>query len=60
MLDNCRYNNIKILHELSKLAWFIDKHCTQSKYGCKHESCQTLHELKNTLEQYIEQLNKQI
>jgi hypothetical protein len=25
MLDNCKYNKIKILHELSSIAWFLNK-----------------------------------
>jgi len=26
MLENCKYDKIKLLHELSSIAWFIEKH----------------------------------
>jgi len=26
MLDNCYYNKIKLLHELSTMLWFLKKH----------------------------------
>jgi hypothetical protein len=25
VLDNCKYNKIKLLHELSRIVWFLDK-----------------------------------
>ena len=61
MLNDCRYNEIKLLHELSKLVWFIDKHCEKdAKSGC-HESCgETLANLKQTLESYIEKIDKKL
>lgn len=26
MLNNCQYNIVKLVHELSRIVWFIEKH----------------------------------
>ncbi len=61
MLHDCRYNEIKILHDLSKLVWFIEKHCEKkAKSDCHEESCKTFDDLKKMLEQYIDELDQKL
>jgi hypothetical protein len=39
MLDNCCYDRVKILHELSSIAWFIDKCGKKDVENCGHPEC---------------------
>lgn len=38
-MDNCTYNKMKLLHELSKLTGFIEKHAKEDAKASKHNSC---------------------
>lgn len=39
MLDNCCYNEIKIMHNLSSLIWFIKKHAQQDAQSAHDALC---------------------
>lgn len=51
-MDNCTYDKIRILHDLSRTVWFINQHAHKdipSTDPC-HE---IIHNLKKDLEAYI-------
>ena len=54
MLDNCNYNAIKILHELSSLAWFLQKHAIQDEKKDQHSQYLVMYE------QLLKDLDKHI
>jgi len=58
MLDNCNYDKIKVLHELSCIAWFLSKHGLQdAKSVGDDQCCKIFDDLKKDLEKYIQDLN---
>ena len=61
MLDNCTYNKIKLLHELSCILWFLKKHGIQdaSKAGDK-ECLSFCEQLEKDLEEHISHLKDMI
>ena len=57
MLDNCNYDKIKLLHHLSKIVWYIDKHAKSNSKESGHELCYHMYDdLKKDLEKHIEKL----
>lgn len=60
-LDNATYNKIKLLHELSCIAWFIEKHALADAQATGDKECQELlGSLGKDLQTYIEKLQKSI
>ena len=39
-MDNCTYNKTKLLHQMSRLDWFIDKYAKKDAKKAKHGACQ--------------------
>lgn len=59
MLDHCTYDKIKLLHEISSIIWFIEKHGKEDAQHAKEHACHELLErLKQDLEKYIDELYK--
>lgn len=59
MLDNCKYNKIKLLHELCSMSWFIEKHAISDAKAVNDNECiKILEEVKKDLEKSIEKLRK--
>jgi hypothetical protein len=59
VLDNCSYNKIKLLHEMSSLLWFIDHHAIQDAEKSGDQQCkQQLELIKKDLAKHIEQLQR--
>lgn len=57
MLDHCTYDKVKLLHEISKIVWFIEKHAKQDAKNANDMECHDLFEkLAQDLEKYITQL----
>ena len=55
ILDNCSYNKIKLLHELSCLTWFLEKHAiNDAKAAGDQESYNNLLALQRDLQKHIE------
>lgn len=58
MLKNVRYNKIKLLHELSCLVWFVEKHGIEdAKTAGDKETMQLMQNLKNDLQQYLKKID---
>jgi hypothetical protein len=61
MLDNCSYNNVKLLHDLSRLLWFLKKHAIQDALRANDTDSMLMYEkLEKDLQEYIERLEELI
>ncbi len=59
MFKDSTYDKIKILHELSKMAWFIKQHCKSDETQSEKASCYEVYEdLQVDLEKYIKLLKE--
>lgn len=59
MLSNCKYNKIKLLQELSHIAWFLDKCGISDAEKSGHSDCAILLKaLRTNLETHIDNLEK--
>lgn len=57
MLDNSTYNKTKLLYELSKIIWFIDKHALKDAQDAGDRECaELLNQIKKEAEKNIEKL----
>jgi len=54
-LNNCDYDKIKILHELSSILWFIKKHALPDAQQ-DDECSRFLKRLENDLEKHVTEL----
>ena len=58
-IDNCTYNKIKVLRELSLVSAFIGKHCKKDARACKHKECgRVMDDLQKNLQKYIGTLKR--
>jgi len=61
MLDNCTYNKIKLMHNLSDIVWFIEKFCEQDAKVSGHKECHAAIEaLEADLEKHIKILRDNV
>ena len=59
MLDSCTYDKVKLLHELSCIAWFIKHHGLEDTKNAGDQQAHDLFAaLEQDLERYIEELKK--
>lgn len=59
MLNHCEYDKIKLIHELSSLMWFIEKHAKDDAQQANDDVCyKILQELSQSLEAYIDKLRE--
>lgn len=61
MLDNFTYDKVKLIYQLSKIIWFIEKHSLidANNTGDK-ESLELIASLKKDLEKYLEKIQKSV
>lgn len=58
MFKNRHYDKIKILHSLSCLTWFMEKHAIQDAKNENHTECtQAFEELKKDLTHRLEKID---
>jgi hypothetical protein len=61
VLRNCNYDKIRLLHDLSRIAWYIDKHAKKDADEENHPMCKELYqELHKDLEKHIEKLKQAV
>ncbi|MGB8366993.1 MAG: hypothetical protein WCD44_01410 [Candidatus Babeliales bacterium] len=61
MLDNCFYDKVKLLHNLSCTSWFIDKHAKEdAKKAGDDKLIALLEKLEQDLHKYVDSLKKMI
>lgn len=59
VLDNCSYNKVKLIHELSRIAWFLEKHAIKDAQDAGDLQCkESLVALHRDLLKHIEKLQK--
>jgi hypothetical protein len=59
MLDHCTYDKVKLLHKLSSMLWFIEKHAkNDAKMANDAECAAILQKMSKDLEKYIDELHK--
>ncbi len=61
MLDHCTYDKVKLVYELSKIVWFIEKHAKQNAKNAGDMKCHDVFEkLAQDIEKYINQLQEML
>lgn len=61
MLSHCTYDKVKVLYELSKMLWFIEKHAKQDAKNEKDAQCfDNFEKLAQDLEKHISQLKQDL
>lgn len=61
MLKNCNYDKIRLLHDLSRIAWHLDKHAKEDAKNGGHDWCGGMYEeLRLDLEKHIGKLKQAI
>lgn len=59
MVNNAKYNKIKVLYELSSLCWFIEKHALADAQKAGEAECtKMLEELKKDIDKHIAAFDK--
>lgn len=59
MMNNAKYNKIKVLHDLSALCWFIEMHALADAQKSGDKECiDLLEQLKKDLEKQIALFDK--
>jgi len=57
MLDDCKYDKVKLLHEISSLAWYLEKHAKDNAEKAGDKKCYKLYqEILQDLEKNITKL----
>jgi len=57
MKIDCNYDKIRIMHDLLRLKWFINKHAIEDAKKAGHEECEAFYqELANDLDRKITKL----
>lgn len=58
MLDNSTYNKAKIVHELSRICWFIENHALTDAQKANDEKWETeLLKLRKDLGDYLKRMD---
>jgi hypothetical protein len=61
MLDNCTYDKIKLLHEISSIIWFIEKHAlNDAKVSGDASFMQLLQDVDEDLQRHLERLRQTV
>ncbi len=61
MLEDCNYNKVRLLHDLSRIVWYLKKHAKKDAKKAGHRECHNLCvELEKDLERHIKKINETI
>ena len=61
MLNDCNYNKVRLLHDLSRIVWYLEKHAKQDAQEEGHELCHAMcAEIQADLEKHIEKLKQAV
>jgi hypothetical protein len=61
MLNHCNYNKVRLLHDLSRIVWFLKKHAKEDAKKEGHEACMKMCEdLEVDLEKHIDKIKNNI
>ena len=61
MLNNCNYNKVRLLTDLSRITWYLKKHAKEDAKQHGHELCHAMcEEIEKDLEKHIEKIRAAI
>ena len=61
MLKDCNYNKVRLLHDLSRIVWYLKKHAKEDAKTEGHELCYAMYEeLEKDLEKHMDKLKQAI
>lgn len=61
MLENCNYNKVRLLHDLSRIIWYLKKHAKADAKKAGHEECHKICiELEKDLEKHVKTISQRI
>jgi len=61
MLEDCNYNKVKLLHDLSKIASFLERHAQKNAEEKGHPLCKEMYsELGTDIEKHIDKLRQAV
>ena len=61
MIDDCNYNKIRLLHDFSRIVWYLENHAKEDAKKSGHTLCHKLcHEIQVDLEKHMEKLRQAI
>ena len=57
MLNDCNYNKVRLMHDMSRIVWYLKKHAKNDSNVHGHVLCHALCEdIEKDLEKHIEKL----
>ena len=57
MLSNCNYNKIRLMHDLSRIDWYLKNHAKRDAKESGHQLCHAMcEEIEKDVEKHIEKL----
>ncbi|MBI2574816.1 hypothetical protein HYV82_02940 [Candidatus Woesearchaeota archaeon] len=57
MLSDCNYSKVRLLHDLSRVAWYVEKHAKKDAHTAGHVLCHKMcEEIQADLEKHVEKL----
>lgn len=61
MLNDCNYNKVRLLRDLSRIVWYLQKHAKEDAKKAGHETCHAMcEELEKDLEEHIGKITQTI
>lgn len=61
MLSDCNYNKVRLLHDLSRIVWYLKKHAKEDAKKHGHPLCHAMCEdMEKDLEKHIDKLRAAI
>jgi len=59
LLDDCKYDKVKILHEISSIAWYLEKHAKENAEKAGDKKCYEIYDnMLSDLEKHIQVLKE--
>ena len=57
VLNDCNYNKVRLLHDLSRIVWYLEKHAKQDAKKEGHKLCHVVcDDIRKDLEKHMEKL----
>ena len=61
MLNDCNYNKVRLLHDLSRINWYLKKHAKEDAKKHGHPLCLAMcEEMEKDMEKHIDKLRAAI
>ena len=61
MLSHCNYNKVRLLHDLSRMIWYLEKHAKEDAKSSGHELCHAMcEEPQKDLEKHLDKVRQAV